>query len=199
MSLSICVFCGSRMGNDQANEAAARELGEALAMRGWQLVYGGGNVGLMGVMARATMAAGGAVIGIIPQALLDIEVGMRDATELIVTRTMRERKALMDERADAFIALPGGFGTFEELLESLTLRQLGFHNKPIILVNLEGYYEPLLKLFEHAIAHGYVRDDQMRLFAVASSVAEALAMLEPLDAQVAALNGRVAVAQAQHD
>lgn len=189
MSLSVCVFCGSRMGSDQANEAAARELGIALAARGWQLVYGGGNVGLMGVMARATMMAGGEVIGIIPQALLDIEVGMRDATELIVTRTMRERKAIMDERADAFIALPGGFGTFEELLESLTLRQLRFHDKPIIIVNLGGYYDPLLQLFEHAIEHGYVSEAQLQLFQVVTSVEEAVTLLEPVEQQVGHLNG----------
>ncbi len=178
MSLSVCVYCGARMGKSRDNEAAARALGVALAARGWRLIYGGGNIGLMGAMARSMMAAGGEVIGIIPRALLDIEVGMRDASELIVTSTMRERKALMDERADAFIALPGGLGTFEELLETLTLRHLRYHNKPIIIVNLDGYYTPLLNLFDHAFAEDYMTAEQMGLYDVVDSIDGALAILE---------------------
>jgi hypothetical protein len=178
MSLAVCVYCGARTGKDNEHEAAASEFGAALAAHGWRLIYGGGNIGLMGAMARSMMQAGGEVIGVIPQALLDIEVGMRDATDLIITDNMRERKALMDDYADAFVALPGGFGTFEELLEVLTLRYLRYHNKPIIILNLNHYYDPLLKLFEHARDQGYISPKQMGLFSVASSVEEAFALLE---------------------
>lgn len=180
MSLSICVYCGARKGKEPANEAAARALGSGLAARGWRLVYGGGSVGLMGAMARSMKDAGGEVIGIIPQALLEREVGMIDASELLVTETLRERKALMDQYADAFLALPGGFGTLEELLEMLTLRQLRYHNKPIIIVNLGEYYTPLLRLFEHAAEQGYVVPNEMHLFDVAHTVDEALALLEQI-------------------
>jgi hypothetical protein len=184
MSLAVCVYCGARTGEEPTHLTAARELGTALAARGWRLIYGGGNIGLMGAMARSMMQAGGEVIGVIPQALLDIEVGMRDASELIITNTMRERKALMDEYADAFVALPGGFGTFEELFEVLTLRQLRYHNKPIIIVNLQHYYDPLLRLFEHALEQGYVSEKQMKLFEAVSSIEEALALLEQQTAQI---------------
>jgi hypothetical protein len=190
MSLAICVYCGARPGKDKANERAACELGAALAARGWRLIYGGGNVGLMGAMARSMINAGGEVIGVIPQALLDVEVGMRDASELIVTDTLRERKAVMDDYADVFVALPGGFGTFEELLEVLTLRQLRYHNKPIIIMNLGHYYDPLLRLFEHALEHEYISSRQMSLFEVVSSVEETLTLLEHIASQQPAANGK---------
>jgi hypothetical protein len=171
------VYCGARVGNDAAYLAAAQAFGVALAERGWRLIYGGGNIGMMGAMAHSALNAGGEVIGVIPQALLDIEVGMRDATRLIVTDTLRERKGIMDDYADAFVALPGGFGTFEELMEVLTLRQLGYHNKPIVIVNLSHYYDPLLRLFEHALEQGYVSSPQMDLFEVVTTVDEAMARL----------------------
>lgn len=177
MAQTVCVYCGSQSGNGSNAEAAARALGTALAEQGYRLVYGGGSIGLMGALARSVLSNGGTVIGIIPQALLEREVGLIEATELIVTRTMRERKALMDERSDAFVVLPGGFGTVEELMETLTLRQLGYHNKPIIIVNLDGYFNPLLTFFTHAVAHGYVSEHQNRLYHSVSSVDEAMAVL----------------------
>jgi hypothetical protein len=178
MSFAVCVYCGARVGTAPEHETAAHDIGAGLAARGWHLIYGGGNIGLMGVMARAALGVGGEVVGVIPQALLDVEVGMRDATELIVTQTLRERKGIMDDRADAFVALPGGFGTFEELLEVLTLRQLRYHKKPIIIANIDGYYNPLLRLFEHALFEGYISAAQMNLYSVASSIEETLQLLE---------------------
>jgi hypothetical protein len=180
MTLSICVYCGSRPGNDPAIEQAAQEFGAALAQRGWQLVYGGGNVGLMGALARSALGYGGNVVGIIPQGLLDREQGLVEASELIVTDTLRQRKALMDEYAHAFVALPGGFGTFEETIETLTLRQLGYHDKPIIIINLGGYYDPLIALFDHAVVQGYVSAGHTHLYDAVSSVAEAVALLEKM-------------------
>jgi hypothetical protein len=171
------VYCGARVGNDATYLAAAKDFGAALAARGWRLIYGGGNIGMMGAMAHSALHGGGEVIGVIPQGLLDIEVGMRDATRLIVTETLRERKGIMDDYADAFVALPGGFGTFEELMEVLTLRQLGYHNKPIVIVNLGHYYDPLLRLFEHALEHGYVSSAQMDLFEVVTTVDAAMERL----------------------
>lgn len=158
-------------------ENAARHLGEALAAGGFRLVYGGGSIGLMGTLARSMLAGGAEVVGIIPQALLECEIGMVEATELQVTSTMRERKALMDEQSDAFIALPGGFGTLEELMETVTLRQLGYHTKPVIIVNLKGYYTPLLNFFAHIVSHGYASENYTTLYHVVSSVDEAVAIL----------------------
>lgn len=184
MALSICVYCGSRPGSNPAAIAAARELGAAIAQRGWRLVYGGGRVGLMGELARSVLAGGGEVVGIIPQGLLEREQGMVEASELVVTDTLRQRKALMDERSHAFVALPGGFGTFEETIETLTLRQLGYHDKPIIILNIGGYYDPLVALFEHAITQGYVRPEHTTLYSVVSSVDAAVALLEVIQAAV---------------
>jgi len=158
-------------------EAAARDLGRALATAGFRLVYGGGSIGLMGALARTMLAGGGEVVGIIPQALLDREIGLVEASELIVTTTMRERKALMDDYSDAFVVLPGGFGTVEELMETLTLRQLGYHQKPIIVINLQGFYDPLLHFFDHTVAQGYVSEPQNRLYQVVLGVDEAIALL----------------------
>ena len=178
MSLSVCVYCGARPGGDPAYAAAAAELGAALAARGWRLVYGGGSVGLMGVVARAALAAGGEVVGVIPRRLLDREVGMREVTELVVTETMRERKAAMFERSDVFVSLPGGFGTVEEVVETLTLRQLRYHSKPIYFLDTAGYYGPLLSFFQHAVAAGFAHPDQLELYAVAADVPALIAMLE---------------------
>jgi hypothetical protein len=185
MSRAVCVYCGARTGKDPTHETTAQQLGTALAARGWRLIYGGGNIGLMGAMARSMLTAGGKVIGVIPQALLEVEVGLRDASELVVTRTLRERKAIMDSRADAFIALPGGFGTFEELLEILTLRQLHYHDKPIIILNVNSYYDPLLKLFDHALEQGYISPRQLDLYTVAASVEAALDELESISIEQA--------------
>jgi hypothetical protein len=178
MRFSVCVYCGARSGGDPAYAAAAADLGAALAVRGWRLVYGGGSVGLMGVVARAALAAGGEVVGVIPRRLLDLEVGMHEVTELVVTETMRERKAIMFERSDVFVSLPGGFGTVEEVVETLTLRQLRYHNKPIFFLDTAGYYGPLLGFFQHTVAAGFAHPDQLGLYAVATDVPALLAMLE---------------------
>jgi uncharacterized protein (TIGR00730 family) len=153
----VCVYCGSNSGSRPAYERAAWEMGAALARRGLELVYGGGRVGLMGAIADAVLAEGGKVIGIIPEALVAKEVAHRGLTELRVVNSMHERKAMMVELADAFIALPGGFGTLEEFCEVLTWAQLGLHQKPHGLLNVEGFYDPLLSFFDHAVAENFVR------------------------------------------
>ncbi|HQU80159.1 MAG TPA: TIGR00730 family Rossman fold protein [Azonexus sp.] len=158
----ICVFCGSNAGHDARYRAEAEALGRLLASRGIELVYGGGNVGLMGALADACLAADGTVIGVIPEALLGKEVAGRHVdhralTRLEVVDSMHTRKARMAELADGFIALPGGFGTFEEFCEILTWGQLGFHVKPMGLLNVAGFYDPLLALFNHAVREGFLR------------------------------------------
>lgn len=154
---AVCVFCGANAGRRPEYAAAARSLGLLLASRGIELVYGGGRVGLMGVLADAALEAGGRVTGVIPESLLAKEVGHAGLTELLVVGSMHERKARMAERADAFLALPGGYGTFEELCEVVTWSQLGLHPKACGLLDVEGYYEPLLALFDRAVAEGFVR------------------------------------------
>ena len=160
MTLSVCVYCGSRAGDDAVFEQAARRLGDALGARGAQLVYGGGRVGLMGAVADATLAAGGRVVGVIPQALMLREVGHRGLSELHVVQTMHERKRLMAERADAFVALPGGIGTLEELYEVWSWQQLGYHDKPVALLNVDGYYDALLQFMTTGHRRGFVTDAQ---------------------------------------
>ncbi len=159
----ICVFCGSNAGRRPAYSAAARRLGQLLAEQRLGLVYGGGKVGLMGAVADAALAAGGQVIGVIPRMLMDLEVGHRGLTTLHVVGSMHERKALMEELSDGFIALPGGFGTFEEFCEILTWAQLGIHRKPCALVNIEGYYDPLIALFDRAVEEGLLKENNRRL------------------------------------
>ncbi len=154
---TVCVFCGSSPGSHPVFADAARRMGETLAARGLTLVYGGGRVGLMGEIARAALAAGGHVIGVIPQALLRKELVYEDLTELHVVESMHARKALMAERADAFVAMPGGYGTFEEFCEVLTWGQLGFHHKAVALLNVAGYFDGLLALFDRAVAEQFVR------------------------------------------
>lgn len=153
----VCVFCGSSKGARPEYEEAARAMGQALARRGIGLVYGGGNVGLMGIIADTTMKAGGEVIGVIPKALFEKEVGHRGVTELRIVGSMHERKALMADLSDAFIAMPGGYGTFEEFCEVLTWAQLGLHQKPCGLLNVENYYAPLLTLFDQAVSEKFVK------------------------------------------
>ncbi|MGZ8798045.1 MAG: LOG family protein [Thermoanaerobaculia bacterium] len=153
----ICVFCGSNRGTQPVFQEAAVELGKLLAARGIVLVYGGGRVGLMGDLADAVLAAGGEAIGVIPQALLDREVGHQSLTELHVVATMHERKALMADLADAFLALPGGLGTLEEIFEVWTWAQLGMHQKPVGFLNVAGYYAPLMSFLDQAAGAGFVR------------------------------------------
>jgi uncharacterized protein (TIGR00730 family) len=173
----VCVFCGSNVGSRPAYAQAAAELGHALAVEGITLVFGGGDVGLMGVLADAALEAGGAVIGIIPESLMAKELGHRGVSELIVTGSMHERKALMAELADGFVALPGGLGTWEELCEMLTWSQLGFHAKPVTVLDVEDFYEPLFALFDRAVLDGFVRPEHQALATRSRTVEEALAAL----------------------
>lgn len=159
----ICVFCGSSKGMRPAYEAAAIEMGEVLVKRGLGLVYGGGNVGLMGVIADTVKQAGGEVIGVIPESLAAKELAHQDLSDLIVVKSMHERKAIMADYADGFIAMPGGYGTFEEICEIITWAQLGFHRKPCGLLNVDNYYAPLLALFDHAVDEGFVRAEHRPL------------------------------------
>jgi len=154
----ICVFCGSSSGVHSVYAQAAQGVGRLLCRRGIELVYGGGNVGLMGMLADACLAEGGRVIGVIPQALVDKEVAHLGLTELRVVRSMHERKAIMADLSDAFVALPGGYGTWEELFEMLTWSQLGIQQKPCGLLNVNGYYNPLLELADKAVSEGFLRE-----------------------------------------
>jgi uncharacterized protein (TIGR00730 family) len=176
--MNLCVYCASSDRIPPIFFDDAQALGRGIAERSWSLVYGGGSVGLMGAVAEAVHSHGGHVIGIIPQGLLDREVGYLRADELIVTTTLRERKQAMDDRADAFIALAGGFGTFEELIEIMTLRQLGYHDKPILIVNTAGYYDPLLAQFEKVFELGFTDPRHRRLYTVVPDIAHAFAVLE---------------------
>jgi len=155
---SICVYCGARAGNDPAFAEQAEALGYAIADAGWRLVYGAGDVGLMGVVARAAQAAGGDTFGVIPQHLMEWEVGKTDLTRFIVTETMHERKKVMVMNADAIVVLPGGAGSLDEFFEVLTWRQLGLHRKPILLLNAEGYWDPLVALLAHVINQGFAAE-----------------------------------------
>jgi len=156
---NICVYCGSNAGTNPAYASAARDLGAMMAGDGIGLVYGGGGLGLMGELARSVLAHGGRVTGIIPAFLSKKERMLRDADELIVVEDMHQRKKLMFDRSDAFVALPGGIGTLEELVEQLTWAQLGRHAKPIVLVNIDGFWEPLLALFSHMREEAFIRRD----------------------------------------
>ncbi|HZD02243.1 MAG TPA: TIGR00730 family Rossman fold protein [Actinomycetes bacterium] len=178
MGLSLCVFCASAVALPGIYADAARCLGVQIARRGHRLVYGGGDVGLMGEVARAVHAAGGEVFGAIPRSLIERELAYGPADELVVTETLRERKAEMDARSDAFIALPGGFGTLEELLEVLTLRQLRLHDRPIVLVNVAGYWDPFLAMVRAMISQGFATSGEGLLFEVASTPEEAVALAE---------------------
>lgn len=152
---SVCVFCGARAGTRPAYLRAAQDTGTLLARRGWRLVYGAGDIGLMGEVARATQAAGGATFGVIPEHLFPREVGKRDLSAFIVTENMHERKKVMFMNSDAIVVLPGGAGSLDEFFEVLTWRQIGLHNKPIFLLDTDGYWQPLLALLRHVIAEGF--------------------------------------------
>jgi uncharacterized protein (TIGR00730 family) len=157
---SICVFCGSSVGLRPEYATAATAFGRLLAERGIRVIYGGGNVGMMGLLANAALAAGGEVIGVIPQMLVDRELAHRRLTDLRIVTSMHERKALMAELSDAFVALPGGLGTYEELCEVLTWAQLGIHHKPCGCLNILGYFDSLAKLLDDAVTEGFLRPDQ---------------------------------------
>jgi len=165
----VCVFCGASSGRTPVYAEAARAFGAEAAARGLGIVYGGGRVGLMGALADAALAAGGEVYGVIPQELVDRELAHPRLTELHVVRSLHERKALMAELADAFVALPGGFGTLDELMEQLTWSQLGLHDKPVGLLDVAGYWRPLVELARHATAEGFVREADLASIAVADN------------------------------
>jgi len=162
----VCIFCGSSSGAEPAFPKAAQAMGELLARQRLGLVYGGGNIGLMGLLADAVLAGGGEVIGVIPQALLDKELAHRGLTKLHVVGSMHERKALMAELADAFIALPGGFGTLDEFCEIVTWAQLGFHRKPCGLLNVSGFFDAFLAQVEHAVEKRFIRAQHRELIHV---------------------------------
>ena len=176
-AFSLCVYCGSRSGEDPRMAEVARTVGTWIGEHDGQLVYGGGNNGLMGIVAHATLEAGGRVVGIIPQALVDREWAKRDCTELHIVANMHERKRMMAERAGAFLALPGGIGTFEEFFEAWTWRQLGYHDKPIGLLDAFGYYTPLVAFLQSTVKHGFMSDWQMDLVRVGSDAPALLAQL----------------------
>ncbi|HZX21993.1 MAG TPA: TIGR00730 family Rossman fold protein [Woeseiaceae bacterium] len=174
---SICVFAGSSSGVRPAYARAAEELGTAIAERGWRVVYGGGRVGLMGVLADAALAAGGEVIGVIPEALLRKEVGHQGLTDLRVVQTMHQRKALMSELSDGVLALPGGLGTLEELFEILTWAQLGIHARPCGVLNAGGYYDDLLRFLDQTVSEGFVRGEHRDMILAAGDAAALLDLM----------------------
>jgi uncharacterized protein (TIGR00730 family) len=174
---SVCVYCGASGGVERRYLEAAVETGRAAAKRGWRLVFGGGHVGLMGVMADAALAEGGVVEGVIPQNLMDRELGHKGVTRLHVVASMHARKQKMFDLSDAFLALPGGIGTLDETIEVMTWKQLGMHDKPIVILDLDGYWEPLLGLIDTVIARGFAPAATAHLFATATSVEAAFAML----------------------
>ncbi|MEP7270049.1 MAG: TIGR00730 family Rossman fold protein [Acidobacteriota bacterium] len=174
----VCVFCGSNSGTRRVYEDAARALARLLAARQIDLVYGGGCVGLMGIVADEMLSLGRDVIGVIPRALAEREVAHLLVKDLRIVRTMHERKSLMAELSDAFIALPGGFGTFEELFEIITWAQLGIHQKPIGVLNVEGYFDPLITMIANAVMEGFIRPEYRDLIIVSDNVDDLLVRVE---------------------
>lgn len=176
-SASICVYCGARMGHNPAYKAAAQATGTLIAEEGWRLVYGAGDVGLMGTVANAAQIAGAQTFGVIPTHLLNLEVGKRDLTNFIVTENMHERKKVMYMNADAIVVLPGGAGSMDEFFEVLTWRQLGLHTKPIYLLSIDNYWAPLMALIDHIIDEGFADAPVRNFVQVVDSVEELRAAL----------------------
>ncbi|MDR1010767.1 MAG: TIGR00730 family Rossman fold protein [Opitutaceae bacterium] len=172
MSKHLCVYCASSTKLDPKYYAAAGQIGRGMAEGGWGLVYGGGNAGLMGAVARAVKAGGGRVTGVIPDFMIERELAWREADELVVVKTMRERKRIMAGRADAFLALPGGIGTLEELAETLTERYLNLSQKPVVIFNQDGFYDDLLRFFERMVRENFKTAGLGKLFSVANTVDE---------------------------
>ncbi len=181
----LCVFCGSSPGGNPVYVEAAKNLGQLLAQSGIELVYGGGNVGLMGEIAKAVLTSGGRVTGVIPQKLVDMEVALMDVDELIVVNTMHERKAIMAERSDGFIALPGGLGTFEETFEVLTWTQLGMHTKPAGFLNINGYYDSLARFLDHAVEEKFIDPLHRGMILMEESPKELLGLMKNFHPPVA--------------
>ena len=176
--MKICVYMGSRDGSKPVYREQSEALGLAMAKRGHGLVYGGGNTGLMGAVADAMISGGVDTFGVIPTALAELEVAHQHLTELVITKDMHERKKAMLDRADAFIALPGGLGTFEELFEALTWQQLGFHSKPVGLLNVDGYYDGLIKFLNSSVDAGFVSKHHQKSLIVSDDVEEILDQIE---------------------
>jgi uncharacterized protein (TIGR00730 family) len=177
---SICVYCGSRNGVDPRHVEAARSLGTQIAQAGIELVYGGGRIGLMGVVADAVLAGGGRVCGIIPHHLQSVEVGHQGLTELHVVDSMHVRKQMMFERSDAFVVLPGGIGTLDETFEMITWRQLRLHDRPVVVVDLAGYWQPYIQMIDHIIGQGFAGPEIRRLYDVVDSAEAVLPLLARL-------------------
>lgn len=174
----LCVYCSSSDRLDPKYVDAAAELGRLMVVRGWGLIYGGGNTGLMGALARTVKQSGGRVVGIIPEFMKTRELAFVDADELVIVVTMRERKLLMETRADAFVALPGGWGTLEEIMEILTLRQLDVVKKPCVFLNQDGFYDDLLRLFDRMLRERFFKPSNMNLFRAASTVPEVFTQID---------------------
>jgi uncharacterized protein (TIGR00730 family) len=178
MIKAITVYCSSSKSLAPVYYDAGRELGRAIAAKGWKLVYGGNNIGLMGVVADAVRAGGGQVVGITPKLFCDKGLDDKACDELVITDGMRDRKAILEERGDAYIAMPGGLGTFEEIFEIIVGKQLGFHNKPIVLLNVNDYWSPLLELIDRAIEQKFIKPKARQLFHVAETVAETVTHIQ---------------------
>ncbi|HEX9659295.1 MAG TPA: TIGR00730 family Rossman fold protein [Rhodothermales bacterium] len=183
--MNICLFCASRSDVDQAFHDAAAELGKGIAEGGDVLYYGGGSVGLMGTCARAVHAHGGRVVGVIPSRLRDREVAYEAADELIVTATMSDRKRILLDESDGFVILPGGFGTLDELLDAVTTKQLGYHDKPIVIINVAGFFDPQFEMFRGIVWRGFADPGQLALFETTIDVTSALRILRGSTAQEA--------------
>lgn len=177
MPFSVTVFCSARESIDRSYFKVAVELGSALAQNQWTLVFGGNNIGLMGALANSCRSAGGRVVGITPQLMVDEGISDQECDELIVTSLMGERKHLLQQRGDAIVVLPGGLGTFEEFFETLVGRQLGYHDKPIVILNVNGFFDPLLAMLDHGIEAGFIKRASRRLYHISTSVAETIEYL----------------------
>ena len=180
---SICVYCGAAKGEDLAHRAAAERLGKLMAESGIRLIFGGGRIGMMGIVADAVMDNGGEVVGVIPEHLHDIEVGHQGLTELHIVDSMHTRKNKMFELSDAFVVLPGGLGTLDETFEIITWRQLGLHDKPVILVNNNNYWDPFRDLVQHVIDSGYARENCINLFSVVNGIDDVIPAIEQAPAE----------------
>ena len=176
----VAVYCGSRMGNNPVYEAAARELGEALAKNDMGLVYGGASIGLMGAVADTVISGGAQAVGVIPTFMLDHEIAHEGLTRLHLTDTMHTRKAIMAEYADAFITLPGGLGTLEEIMEIATWRQLYQHEKPMVILNINGFYDPLIEHLKHTAAEGFMKQEDIERLVVCDDIESAVSLLNKL-------------------
>ena len=178
---NVCVFCGSNMGSGDLYKKEATDLAAGLVKLGYGLVYGGASVGIMGSLADSVLTAGGRVHGVIPQALVDKEVAHRGLSELRVVKTMHERKKIMFDLSDVFLTFPGGFGTLDETFEIITWKQIGLHQKPLVLLDLHGFYTPLIEFLDKAVLAGFIKEEHRKLFLTASSIAEALKFLQEYD------------------